>query len=190
MLLGQAIGRWGNFINGESYGYELREGALFYWLRMGVYPHLGTESGIEALKSSIAYVHPTFLYESLWNFIGFAVIFALSRKKKFDGQSVCLYLAWYGFGRTFIELLRTDSLYVFETIKISALIACLCFFVGVALLIYGAVQGKKIRLASEEYESAYPLFHTKSTSEQPDKDDENPLENTDCDKGEKENEVD
>ena len=172
-LLGQIIGRWGDFFNGTAYGYELREENLFYGIRMGIFPHLGTSFNIEAGNTSIAYVHPAFLYEVVWNLIGLAIIFAFLGKKKFDGQKVCFYMAWYGFGRTFIELLKADSLYIFETIRVSVLVGCMFFFAGVALTVYGFNRGKKIRLASEEYESAYPLFHTKSASDKNSDSDEN-----------------
>ncbi len=164
VMIGQIIGRWGNFVNGEAYGYEIAEGSIFYGLRMGIYPHVA--DGITAAETRLAYVHPTFLYESVWNLLGFIIInIFYSRKKKFDGQIFFMYMAWYGFGRTFIELLRTDSLYLFGTIRISALVGCLCFFCGVAMLIYCYLQGKKARLADEEYESAYPLFGTKFAKE-------------------------
>lgn len=164
-MLGQAIGRWGDFFNGTAYGYELRDGNLLYGLRMGIFPHLGTEFNIEAGTSSIAYVHPAFLYESVWNLIGFAIITVLFRKKKFDGQNICFYMAWYGLGRTFIELIKADSLYVLETIRISVLVGCMFFFIGVALIVYALNRGKKVRLAGEEYESTFPLFHTRSSNE-------------------------
>lgn len=185
-LLGQIIGRWGDFFNGTGYGYELREGNLLYGLRMGIFPHLGENFNIEAGASSIAYVHPAFLYESVWNLIGFAILLAFFRKKKFDGQHVCFYMAWYGFGRTFIELIKADSLYAFETIRISVLVGCMFFFIGVALIIYALNRGKKVRLAGEEYESAFPLFHTKSASDVEIKKDG---ENTNKNEGENKDEV-
>ena len=166
VMIGQIIGRWGDFISGEAYGNAVVDGSLLSAFKMGIYPHKSLDNyitaagGIAPSSTSIAYVHPTFLYESIWNLIGFAVINILYfRKKKFDGQIFFMYLAWYGFGRMFIELLRTDSLYIFGTIRISAVIGCLCFFFGVGMLAYCAVKGKKKRLAGEEYESAYPLFH-------------------------------
>ncbi len=157
VMIGQIIGRWGNFMNGEAFGYQLREGDPLYFIRMGVYSDATKQLG----ESGIIYVHPTFLYESLWNLIGFILINVFFvRKKKFDGQVFFAYIAWYGFGRTFIELLRQDSLYLAGTIRISSLVGALCFFAGTALFIYGAIKGKKAKLATEDYDSVYPLFHT------------------------------
>ena len=85
---------------------------------------------------------PTFLYESLWNLIGFVLINIFYNKKKYDGQPVLWYLAWYGFGRTFIEGLRTDSLYV-SGVKISQLMGLVCFIVCVSLVILFAIKNVK-----------------------------------------------
>ena len=101
-LIGQTIGRWGNFINQEAYGAECDPNWLF---AMG-----GNQ--ISAEMSAGAYVHPCFLYESVWCLLGFIFLHIYSKKlRTFDGEVALLYLAWYGFGRTFIEQLRTDSLY-------------------------------------------------------------------------------
>ena len=89
----------------------------------------------------------------------FVIINFIYRKKKFDGQIFYTYIAWYGFGRMFIEMLRTDSLYI-GTIRISVLVGCLCFVFGVAMLIFGAEKGKKERLAKEGYEKQYTNFKT------------------------------
>lgn len=161
VMIGQIIGRWGNFMNGEAFGYELRDGDPLYFIRMGVYSDATRQLG----KSGIIYVHPTFLYESLWNLIGFVLINVFFvRKKKFDGQVFFAYIAWYGFGRTFIELLRQDSLYLTGTIRISSLVGALCFFAGTAMFIWFSIRGKKARLATESYESVYPLFRTASST--------------------------
>ena len=87
LLIGQAIGRWGNFFNREAHG-----GVTDSFLRMGI-----IENG------QLIYVHPTFLYESLWNLIGLALIHFLSKKRKFDGQVFLYYIIWYGLGRAWIE---------------------------------------------------------------------------------------
>ena len=111
LLLGQAIGRWGNFINREAFG---RETTAFS--RMGL-----TLPGRETV-----YVHPTFLYESLWNFVGFLLLHFWFRRheRKFDGELILLYAVWYGIGRALIEGLRTDSLYIAGTgIRVSQLLA-------------------------------------------------------------------
>ena len=85
---------------------------------------------------------PTFLYECVWNIIGFVLINVFYNKKKYDGQPVLWYLAWYGFGRMFIEGLRTDSLYV-GGVKISQLIGLVCFIVCVSLLILFKIKNVK-----------------------------------------------
>jgi phosphatidylglycerol:prolipoprotein diacylglycerol transferase len=90
------------------------------------------------------YVHPTFLYESLWNVAGFILIHIFSKKyRKYDGQVFLLYLAWYGFGRFLIEGLRTDSLYLGNTdIRVSQLVAALTFSVAVFLLLRNKMRRK------------------------------------------------
>jgi len=81
------------------------------------------------------FVHPTFLYESLWNLAGLILITYLYKKKKFHGQMFLTYMTWYGFGRTLIEGLRADSLYI-GTIRVSQLVGLLTFILGAVLLIY------------------------------------------------------
>lgn len=136
VMIAQAMGRWGNFFNGEAHGSVVAEGSPLYFLRMGLY-----EGG------KLAYYHPTFLYESLWNLIGFVLIQIFYKKKKFDGQIVLSYFAWYGFGRMFIEALRTDSLYIGHTgIRISQAVGLLCFLIAGGLLIAGWILSKKGKL--------------------------------------------
>lgn len=121
LMIGQMIGRWGNFMNREAYGAETDA-----FLRMGL-----------ADGGKMIYVHPTFLYESLWNLVGFFVLHFYSKKRKFDGQIFLLYLTWYGLGRAWIEGLRTDSLYFFGTaIRVSQLLAFLCFLICGTWVIY------------------------------------------------------
>lgn len=128
LLIGQTIGRWGNFINREAFGSE----TTLPW-KMGL-----TKAG-ETL-----YVHPTFLYESVWNVIGFILIHRFSkRKRQYDGQIFLLYLAWYGFGRFLIEGLRTDSLYLLSTdIRISQLVGVLAFGISVFFLLRNKLRKK------------------------------------------------
>ena len=100
LLVGQAIGRWGNFMNREAFGYE----TTLPW-RMRLWT--GAASYIE--------VHPTFFYESLWNVIGLLLIlFVVTKGRRFDGENTWFYFLWYGLGRTWVEGLRTDSLYLFD----------------------------------------------------------------------------
>lgn len=129
LLIGQSIGRWGNFMNREAYGYETD-----IFCRMGL-----------TLDGITIYVHPTFLYESLWNAVGFAVLHIFSKKhtRQFDGQYLLMYLAWYGLGRVWIEGLRTDSLYLGATgIRVSQLIAGVAFLVCTAALIVILKSGR------------------------------------------------
>lgn len=136
--LAQAIGRWGNFMNGEAYGYEVAEDHFLYPFRMGLISEY-TEGDI------MRYYHPTFLYESLWNLVGFTLITLLYRKKKFNGQITLMYFAWYGFGRFFIEGLRTDSLYV-GPFRISQVVGLVCFVAGVTLMVVGSVLTRNGKL--------------------------------------------
>ena len=109
VMLGQAIGRWGNFCNGEAFGSE----TTMPW-RMGL---CNVETGFRTM-----YVHPTFFYESLWNIIGFTLINIFYQKRKYHGEVIVWYFSWYGLGRTFIELLRTDSLMI-GPFRVSALLS-------------------------------------------------------------------
>ncbi len=156
VMIGQILGRWGNFFNGEAYGEELKEGAFLYFARMGLIPNIES-------PSRMYYFHPTFLYESLWNLVGFVIINALYKKKKFDGQIVLMYAAWYGFGRMLIEGLRTDSLYV-GVFRISQVVGFVCFVVGTLLLVIGLVKARRAALTAREYEPSYPKFVTTAST--------------------------
>lgn len=122
LMIGQMIGRWGNFINREAHGAQTD-----FFLRMGLTDADGT----------VRYYHPTFLYESVWNLIGFLLLHFFSKKhRRYDGQIFTMYVAWYGLGRGVIEGLRTDSLYLFGTgIRVSQLLAFLSCIAAVVLLI-------------------------------------------------------
>ena len=129
-LIGQAIGRWGNFFNREAFGAETDA-----WLRMGLY---------SPLTGSVTYHHPTFLYESLWNALGFVVLHFLSKKRTFDGQIALGYALWYGLGRTFIEGLRTDSLYIPGTaLRVSQVLAAVSCIAAAAVLAYFVIKPPK-----------------------------------------------
>ncbi len=120
LILGQAIGRWGNFANREAYGYE----TSLPW-RMQIY---SSEAGrrIE--------VHPTFLYESLWDFFVFLLLIFLRKYKKKEGDILGFYLIFYSIGRFFIEALRTDSLMI-GNFRVSQIVAVLCIVVGSAIVV-------------------------------------------------------
>jgi len=119
-LIGQAIGRWGNFFNREAHG-----GVTESFLRMGI---------LDPVTGEYTFYHPTFLYESVWNLIGFVLLHFLSKKRKYDGQIALGYLAWYGFGRMIIEGMRTDSLW-WGPFRVSQVLAGLTFVAGTAALI-------------------------------------------------------
>lgn len=161
VMIGQIVGRWGNFFNGEAYGESPAEDSLLYFMRMELHHEGWANSYI---------CQPTFLYESLWNLVGFLIINALYKKKKYDGQVFLMYITWYGFGRMFIEGLRTDSLMV-GTFRISQVVALLCFIVGFALLVYlGVRASNRAKLAAAEGEvSAYGemLSEENKTEEEP-----------------------
>ena len=174
VMIGQIVGRWGNFFNGEAYGESPAEDSLLYFMRMEL-RHEGWSN---------SYIcQPTFLYESLWNLVGFLIINALYKKKKFDGQVFLMYITWYGFGRMFIEGLRTDSLMV-GTFRISQVVAFLCFVVGLALLVYlGVRASNRAKLAAAEGEvSTYGNMlneENKTETEGESKEEENNVGNTD-----------
>ncbi len=147
VMIGQILGRWGNFFNGEAYGSIVTEGHPLYFLRMGLLPNIKS-------YYTMFYFHPTFLYESLWNLVGFLLINALYKKKKFDGQVLLMYLTWYGFGRMFIEGLRTDSLYV-GVFRISQVVGFCCFVIGGILLTVFLLKARRDRLTAEVYDPTY-----------------------------------
>ena len=123
LLIGQIAGRWGNFVNVEAYGGET---------------DLPWRMGIETAQGYWE-VHPTFLYESLWNLLGFFLLLLVLGKglRKFDGMLFLLYLAWYGFGRGLIEGLRTDSLYFFDSgLRVSQLLGFASCVLALLLLVW------------------------------------------------------
>ena len=128
-LIGQSLGRWGNFFNREAFGAQTES-----FLRMGL---MLTEDRITS--SQMYFYHPTFLYESVWNLAGFAALHFLSKKRQYDGQIALGYVAWYGLGRTFIEGLRTDSLY-WGPFRVSQMLAAISCFAAVSILVWLAFR--------------------------------------------------
>lgn len=127
LLIGQALGRWGNFFNGEAHGPIT---TLEFLSKL----HLPSFI-IEGMKIGGVYYHPTFLYESLWCLIGFIIILFIRRIKYIKvGQITGIYLVWYGIGRFFIEALRTDSL-MFIGLKQAQLVSVLMVIIGIIILI-------------------------------------------------------
>ena len=128
-LIGQLVGRWGNFVNQEAYG-----GPCTALWRMGL-----TKGG------SYIEVHPTFLYESLWNLVGLALLYFIVRpRRKFDGELFLSYVLWYGLGRVWIEGMRTDSLYLFNTgIRVSQALAGISAIAALAAILFQLRRQKK-----------------------------------------------
>ncbi len=156
VMIGQIIGRWGNFTNGEAYGYAVKESEFLYFMRMGL------SKGSAPIQN---FVHPTFLYESLWNLVGFLIINALYKKKKFDGQILLMYLTWYGFGRMFIEGLRTDSLPL-GIFRVSQIVGFVCFAAGLILLIVFLEKARHKELSGRAYESVYSKAFAANTNDE------------------------
>ncbi len=128
LMLGQAIGRWANFMNREAFG-----GITTLPWRMRLWT-----SATEFVE-----VHPTFLYESLWNTVGvLLLVFVVSKGRRFDGENTWFYFLWYGLGRLWIEGLRTDSLYLFDwtlfgqPIRVSQALSLVMILVSTAMLVY------------------------------------------------------
>lgn len=120
-LIGQSMGRWGNFFNREAFGAPTDS-----FLRMGLF---------NSATGQWEYYHPTFLYESVWNLAGLVLLHFWSKKRRYDGQIALGYAAWYGLGRTWIEGLRMDSLY-WGDFRVSQVLAAASCLVATAVLIY------------------------------------------------------
>lgn len=152
-LIGQCLGRWGNFTNHEAFGsntdslFGMSSGKIQAWITTHNAELAAAQESTGDLSSKYP-VHPCFLYESVWCLIGFCLLAYLSRKhRKFDGQIFLLYIAWYGLGRFFIEGLRTDSLYI-GTLRVSQVLAAVSVVVSVVLLI---VFGSKVKRMGGDY---------------------------------------
>lgn len=128
-LIGQGIGRWGNFINQEAFGGPT--GSSWWGMTS---ENVVTDFYLKGYDIT-ALAHPCFLYESVWCIVGFFVIHKLSKKRKYSGQVALMYAAWYGLGRGIIELFRTDSL-MLGPFKVSALLSFMLTIAASALLIY------------------------------------------------------
>ena len=148
LILGQAIGRWGNFFNAEAFGgytdsllaMRIKESIVNPgMLNSNVLANLQYISGTSYIQ-----VHPTFFYESVWNLSVFAFLYFYSKKKSYDGQIFLFYLMLYGFGRFFIEGLRADSLMFFGTnIAVSQMLSLFLFVISIIaqVLLYAKKKG-------------------------------------------------
>lgn len=129
-LIGQAVGRWGNFINQEAYGTVT--GSTWWGMTSEV---IKRDPDIYSAGGGL--VHPCFLYESVWCIIGFIILNHISKKRKFSGQIFLLYGIWYGFGRFFIESIRTDQLKLGNgNLPISMFVSAVAFIACLALYFY------------------------------------------------------
>ena len=164
LLIGQMIGRWGNFMNREAFGAETD---LPWRMRLWVTAYDYIE------------VHPTFLYESLWNLLGLLlIVFVVSKARRFDGENTWFYFLWYGLGRTWVEGLRTDSLYLFDwqlfgqPIRVSQALSVAMVMISALVLLYHLkirpadpgqmLVRQKARLAEEtNHETAEPAVNEK-----------------------------
>jgi phosphatidylglycerol---prolipoprotein diacylglyceryl transferase len=134
IILGQAIGRWGNFMNQEAHGGEVTRAFLEnLYLPQFI---------IDQMYINGAYYHPTFLYESLWNIAGFALLLILRRKVNLRrGELFLSYVIWYSIGRFFVEGMRTDSLMLTEHLRVAQVISLVLIAVAAALIIYRRKSG-------------------------------------------------
>ena len=139
LVLGQAIGRWGNFMNQEAYG-ELITNTKLQFFPYGVY-----------IKEVSQWHQATFFYESMWNMILLILLLIIVRRTKKNGILLATYFICYGLGRFLIEGFRTDSLYLFGNIRVSQLLSMLLVIVGVILL----TLIKKGKISVREYNGKY-----------------------------------
>lgn len=141
LIIGQIIGRWGNFFNQEAYGPV----TTLSFLKTIHLPNFI----IEGMKINNEYHHPTFLYESIWNFIGLIVILIIRKNNKIRvGRTLSIYLIWYGIGRFFIESLRQDSL-MFGNLKVAQLVSLIMIITGIIILIYKTINKKSLNLKED-----------------------------------------
>ncbi|NMD68895.1 prolipoprotein diacylglyceryl transferase [Bacillus sp. DNRA2] len=133
IILGQAIGRWGNFMNQEAHGGEVTRAFLENL-------HLPTFI-IDQMYINGIYYHPTFLYESLWDFVGVILLIALRKVNLGRGEIFLSYMFWYSIGRFFVEGLRTDSLMLTENLRMAQTISIGLIVLAVALFIYRRKSG-------------------------------------------------
>ena len=142
LMLGQAIGRWGNFVNAEVYGR--------------------TTDVLWRMSVNGSNVHPLFLYESIWMLLGIAILISYKNRKKFDGEIFLLYVVWYGIGRGFLEGMRQNSyvLKLFGSVPISQMLAVISAACAILVLVYFYMNRSKLGL-----EPTTPYVHEKQLSE-------------------------
>jgi len=158
-LIGQGVGRWGNFVNQEAFGSNtsLPWGMASYEIFGYLLTNQTTLESHGMRVDPVMPVHPTFLYESLWCFLGLVLFTLYIKRRKFDGEMFLMYIAWNGIGRGFIEGLRTDSLYI-GSIRVSQLLAISGAALAIGAIIYFRVIIAKKRQEDSEY--LIPYGHT------------------------------
>ena len=139
VLIGQGIGRWGNFVNSEAFGSNTDLPWGMTSPKIAAYIARNSEEVMGAVMDPNLPVHPTFFYESLWCAIGLVVFCYVMKKRKFDGQMFLFYLGWNGFGRMLIEGLRTDSLMI-GPFRVSQLLGAIMF----AFAVVGFIVAMKL----------------------------------------------
>ncbi|WP_186580983.1 prolipoprotein diacylglyceryl transferase [Aquibacillus kalidii] len=141
IILGQAIGRWGNFMNQEAHGGPVSQEAYNNFLQY--LPDFITN---QMCIGGVMY-HPTFLYESVWNIVGLILLLVLRRYNPRRGEVFLSYMIWYSIGRYFIEGMRTDSLYIIGNLRTAQVISIVLIIFGIGLIIYRRYTG----LANKKY---------------------------------------
>jgi len=137
LILGQALGRWGNFFNQEAYGNLITNESLM-WFPFAVF-----------IENENAWFQATFFYESLWNIVGFVLLLVVYYKTQKIGTTTATYLIWYGIGRTIIEGLRSDSLYIAGTsIRVSQALSVGLIIIGLVILTINIIKSIKERKKS------------------------------------------
>ena len=134
ILIGQAVGRWGNFINQEAHGGEVSRSFLE---NLAIPDWIINQMYIDGV-----YYHPTFLYESLWSLVGIIILLLLRRVNLVRGEMFFFYMIWYSVGRFVIEGMRTDSLYVIGELRAAQLVSVAAIVIGVAIIAYRRVKLK------------------------------------------------
>ncbi|MCG1471812.1 prolipoprotein diacylglyceryl transferase [Staphylococcus epidermidis] len=143
IILAQGIGRWGNFMNHEAHGGPVSRAFLEHL-------HL-PDFIIRNMYIEGQYYHPTFLYESIWDVIGFVILITLRKRLKL-GETFFGYLIWYSIGRFFVEAMRTDSLMLTSHIRVAQLVSVVLIMISVIFVIYRRVKHQPIK-----YENSGPL---------------------------------
>lgn len=168
-LIGQGLGRWGNFFNMEAYGakttlpWGMTSRSIINELHAFYYPD---RVSVVTADATEMIAHPCFFYESLWCFLGLLILHICSKHRKFDGQIFLMYIGWYGLGRFWIEGLRTDSLYIPGTeFRVSQVIAGTCVLFAVVMLIMNFLSVKKngvhLYVDSDESKELLALYEEK-----------------------------